>query len=94
MLFVLVAMLAWTMIVVRGCGGGSGGRVLVEQFDNGPVGGPPGPSEGFTWVDEDDRPTPGKHWKRVDPMTLTPEQRRELGLDELRGDRKRGDAAR
>ena len=48
---------------------------LVEQCDNGPVGGPPGASEGYFWVGRDDHPTPGKNWRDVDPKTLTPEQK-------------------
>lgn len=48
---------------------------LVEQFDNGPPGGPEGESEGYRWVGADDRPTEGKCWKTVDPDTLTPQQR-------------------
>jgi hypothetical protein len=48
---------------------------LVEQFDNGPLGGPPGASEGYIWVGKDDHPSPGKNWRDVDPKTLTPEQK-------------------
>ena len=32
---------------------------LVEQFDNGPVGGPPGGSEGYMWVGKGDPVEPG-----------------------------------
>lgn len=53
-------------------------RVLVEQFDNGPVGGPRGASEGYFWVSESDDPTLGKSWKRIDPATLTEEQRKRI----------------
>jgi len=48
---------------------------LVEQFDNGPVGGPTGGSEGYIWVGKDDEPSPGKHWRDVDPKSLAPEQK-------------------
>lgn len=51
---------------------------LVEQFDNGPFGGPPGGSEGYYWVHASDLPTPGKHWRSVDPATLTPEQKKQI----------------
>ncbi len=50
-------------------------RRLVEVFDNGPVGGPAGASEGYIWVGSDDLPPPGKTWGPVDPEKLTPEQR-------------------
>ncbi|MBU6413366.1 MAG: hypothetical protein KGS45_07815 [Planctomycetes bacterium] len=50
-------------------------RQLVEVFDNGPVGGPSGPSEGFIWVGKGDRPPPGKSYRPTDPATLTPEQK-------------------
>ena len=80
------------VLVLGGCSGGSD-WIVVEQFDNGPVGGPPGASEGLRKVRKGDHPTAGKNWKQVDPASLTPEERRELGLDEVRGDRKRdGDA--
>jgi hypothetical protein len=74
-------------LVLAGCGGND--WEVVEQFDNGPMGGPRGASEGFKKVHRGDLPTPGKNWKHVDPATLTPEQRRDLGLDEVRGDNKR-----
>lgn len=52
-----------------------GEKRLVEQFDNGPVGGPQGPSEGYIWVGRDDLPSPGKSWLTVDPASLTDAQR-------------------
>lgn len=60
-------------------------RQLVEQFDNGPPGGPAGASEGYYWVDPSDRPTPGKNWKPVDFKSLTPEERKRIRGD-LAGD--------
>lgn len=48
---------------------------LVEVFDNGPVGGPRGASEGYIWVRRDDHPPPGKTWAPTDPESLTPEQK-------------------
>lgn len=51
---------------------------LVEVFDNGPVGGPRGPSEGYIWIGENQNPPPGKTWAQVDPDTLTPEQRKRI----------------
>lgn len=61
------------MAVVYGCGTWYHQRqlVLVEQFDNGPVGGPEGGSEGLRWVRRGEMPTPGKNWKPVDPKTRT-----------------------
>lgn len=53
-------------------------RRLVEVFDNGPVGGQPGPSEGYIWVGQNDMPPCGKHWKPTDPATLTAEQRKRI----------------
>lgn len=53
-------------------------RRLVEVFDNGPVGGPSGPSEGFIWVGKDDMPPPGKSYRPTDPATLTPEQKKRI----------------
>lgn len=62
-------------LAVRGC---QSGQRLVEQFDNGPIGGPPGASEGYRWVGTSDHPSPGKSWKTVDPDALTPEQRQRI----------------
>ncbi len=59
-------------LAARGC---TAHRRLVEVFDNGPVGGPSGASEGYIWVGEGDLPPPGKSWKPTDPDTLTSEQR-------------------
>lgn len=53
-------------------------RRLVEVFDNGPVGGPSGPSEGFIWVGKDDVPPPGKSYRPTDPATLTAEQKKRI----------------
>jgi hypothetical protein len=55
-----------------------GERRLVEVFDNGPVGGPQGASEGYVWVGEKEMPPPGKTWAPVDPDTLTPEQKKRI----------------
>lgn len=63
------------LVAVRGC---HGGRRLVEVFDNGPVGGPRGPSEGYRWVGKDDAPPPGKTWQPVDPSTLSNEERERI----------------
>jgi len=52
-----------------------GNKRLVEVFDNGPVGGPHGPSEGYIWVGKNDNPPPGKTWAPTDPKTLTDEQK-------------------
>ncbi len=60
------------VLAVQSC---VGGRQLVEVFDNGPVGGPPGGSEGYRWVRKGDLPPAGKGWRITDPATLTPEQR-------------------
>lgn len=61
------------------CNGGTmGSRRLVEVFDNGPVGGPRGPSEGYIWVGRNANPPPGKTWAPTDPDTLTPEQRKRI----------------
>lgn len=51
---------------------------LVEVFDNGPIGGPPGESEGYIWVGANEEPTEGKNWKTVDEKSLTDEQRRRI----------------
>lgn len=51
---------------------------LVEVFDNGPVGGPQGASEGYIWVGENDNPPPGKSWAPVDAATLTAEQKKRI----------------
>lgn len=51
---------------------------LVEVFDNGPVGGPAGSSEGFIWVGESDMPPPGKSWRPTDPAALTQEQKKRI----------------
>jgi hypothetical protein len=61
--------------LLRGC---HANQRLVEQFDNGPIRGKPGPSEGYFWVGPDDHPSAGKHWKPTDPATLTPEQRQRI----------------
>ena len=66
----IAALMSFAML--RGC---HGGQRLVEVFDNGPVRGPSGPSEGYRWVGADEHPPAGKGWKPVDPATLTPEQR-------------------
>ncbi len=55
-----------------------GPRRLVEVFDNGPVGGPRGPSEGYIWVGKNDTPPPGKTWALIDPDSLTPEQKKRI----------------
>ena len=60
------------------CNGGFGQRRLVEVFDNGPVGGPRGSSEGYIWVGENDHPPPGKSWAPTDPETLTAEQKKRI----------------
>ncbi len=60
------------LVSLRGC---HGDRRLVEVFDNGPVGGPPGGSQGYRWVGVHDNPPPGNGWKTVDYNTLTPQQR-------------------
>jgi hypothetical protein len=39
---------------------------LVEQFDNGPVGGPQGPSEGIRRVGVNELPPTGKSWQPVE----------------------------
>ncbi len=70
-----VCVAAGAVLALRGC---HGGQRLVEVFDNGPVGGPPGPSEGYKWVGRDDLPPAGKGWKPVDPDTLTPEQHKRI----------------
>lgn len=62
-------------LLIRGC---HSDPRLVEQFDNGPVGGPRGESEGYRWVGQHDEPTAGKTWKPVDPDTLTPDQRKRI----------------
>ena len=59
-------------------GGGFGQRRLVEVFDNGPVGGPQGSSEGYIWVGKNDHPPPGKSWAPTDPNTLTAEQKKRI----------------
>lgn len=80
--FKIATILVVSLLVVaasfaaHGCMGGR--KKLVEQFDNGPIGGPPGASEGYLWVSEDDNPTPGKNWKPTDPATLTPEQQKRI----------------
>jgi hypothetical protein len=51
---------------------------LVEVFDNGPLGGTPGPSEGMMWVGKHDLPPPGKSWKPIDPATLTDAQKQRI----------------
>jgi hypothetical protein len=55
-----------------------GQQRLVEVFDNGPVSGPRGPSEGYIWVGENQNPPPGKSWAPVDPDSLTPEQQQRI----------------
>jgi hypothetical protein len=65
-----------SVFIAHGCLGGR--STLVEQFDNGPVGGPEGASEGYIWVREGDNPSPGKHWKRTDPDSLTPDQKKRI----------------
>lgn len=55
-----------------------GNKRLVEVFDNGPVGGPQGPSEGYIWVGKNDNPPPGKTWAPVDENTLTPQQKKRI----------------
>ncbi len=69
------------VVVVVGVGGVAGcapGKRLVEVFENGPAGGPPGGSMGYRWVGVHDEPTPGSGWKTVDYNTLTPEQRKRI----------------
>lgn len=61
-----------------GVGGCARGTRLVEVFDNGPAGGPPGGSMGYRWVGVDEKPTAGNGWKTVDYNTLTPEQRKRI----------------
>lgn len=75
-LVVVGAVFCVGVFVAHGCLGGR--HVLVEQFDNGPVGGPPGASEGYIWVREGDEPSSGKGWKRTDPATLTPAQKQRI----------------
>lgn len=58
--------------------GGCQQRVLVEVFDNGPHGGPKGGSMGYRWVEDPSRPTTGNSWVRVDPESLTAEQRKRV----------------
>jgi hypothetical protein len=80
------AVVVWSVLVgcmvVIGCGlliaSCQSQRRLVEVFDNGPVGGPSGPSEGYIWVGKDDLPPPGKSWKSTDPNTLTADQRQRI----------------
>lgn len=61
------------------CNGGMmGSRRLVEVFDNGPVGGPRGPSEGYMWIGSNDIPPPGKSWAPIDPDSLTAEQKKRI----------------
>lgn len=60
------------VMCLPGC---QGGARLVEVFDNGPVGGPQGESQGYRWVGADDMPPEGHTWKPVDFETLTPEER-------------------
>ncbi len=55
-----------------------GNKRLVEVFDNGPVGGPQGASEGYIWVGKNDNPPPGKSWAPTDPEKLTPEQKKRI----------------
>jgi len=59
-------------------GGGFGQRRLVEVFDNGPGGGPGGPSEGYMWVGKNDHQPPGKSWAPVDADSLTAEQKKRI----------------
>lgn len=66
------------IMLVLGTLAGCGERRLVEVFDNGPVGGPQGASEGYVWVGEKDMPPPGKTWAPVDPNALTPEQKKRI----------------
>jgi len=66
---IAVALLA----LVTGC---TDDKRLVEVFDNGPAGGPAGPSEGYIWVGTEALPPPGKGWKPTDPDTLTAAQRK------------------
>jgi hypothetical protein len=77
LLIVAFAVLAGvvSLAALRGC---HGGQRLVEVFNNGPVGGPPGGSDGYRWVRADDLPSAGKSWKPVDIDTLTPEQRKRI----------------
>lgn len=63
------------VLVVASC---RSNRRLVEVFDNGPVGGKQGPSEGMIWVGKDDLPPPGKSWKTIDPATLTEDQKKQI----------------
>lgn len=66
------------IMLVLGTLAGCGERRLVEVFDNGPVGGPQGASEGYVWVGEKEMPPPGKTWAPVDPDALTPEQKKRI----------------
>jgi hypothetical protein len=52
-------------------------KTLVEVFNNGPMGAKGG-SAGYRWVDDPSRPTPGNTWVRVDPESLTAEQRKRI----------------
>lgn len=69
-------MVALTLILMlQFCAALSSRDRLVEVFDNGPVGGPRGASEGYIWVGKNDHPPPGKTWAPTDPESLTPEQK-------------------
>lgn len=72
-----IGVLAVTLSTLYACNGG-GQRRLVEVFDNGPVGGPGGASEGYVWVGTNADPPPGKSWAPVDPDSLTAEQRKRI----------------
>lgn len=66
---------AAALLLLRGC---HPGKQLIEVFDNGPAGGPRGPSQGYKWVDRDALPPPGQGWKPVDYSTLSAEQRKRI----------------
>lgn len=73
-----IAAAAVALGTLYACNGGFGRQRLVEVFDNGPVGGPQGASEGYIWVGKNDHPPPGKSWAPTDPDKLTAEQKQRI----------------
>ncbi len=64
------------MLTLYACHANS--KRLVEVFDNGPIGGPRGGSEGYIWVGVNEEPPPGKGWMTVDESTLSDEDRQRI----------------
>jgi len=78
-LLLAIGLMAVSLVTLYACNNGViGPKRLVEVFDNGPVGGPRGASEGYLWVGTNASPPPGKTWAPTDPETLTPEQRKRI----------------